>query len=120
MSDYTLADLAADLNGAAIRVDDDVDKVLHKAANNIKKKWRADVSGNAHLPQFPYSINYEKQGDGYEIGPEKDKTQGPLGHLIEYGSPNNAPGNQGKNALTAETPNLERYLIAALFNRLKG
>lgn len=120
MADYTLDELAADLQAAASRAEPDIDKVLKKAANNIKKDWRAAVRGDRRLHLFPNSITYDKKGDGWEIGPDRNLPQGKVGNIIEYGSVYHAPGNEGKTALDAEAPQLEDYIMAAVVKRLKG
>lgn len=105
--------LAADLAAAPARLLAEVPLVVSKGALNIKDDWRGAVSGLPHLPQFPASIGYDLDiqpgGVSAEIGPDKEKPQGPLGNLAEFGSANNPPGLQGQRALDAEEP---RFLAA--------
>jgi hypothetical protein len=112
--------LAADLAAAGERLEAAVKPVVAKGALNIKNAWRASASGLAHAPAYPYSITYDLDataGSGYvaaEIGPDKDKKQGPLGNLIEFGSSKNPPHLDGARALAAEDPRLVAALEAAV------
>lgn len=102
--------LAVDLAMAGMRLDAAVKQVVAKGALNIKNDWRKSASGLAHAPAYPSSITYDldaEPGSGVisaEIGPDKDKRQGPLGNLIEFGSANNPPHLDGARALAAEEP----------------
>lgn len=103
--------LAADLVAAPARLMAGLPAVVSKGALNIKNDWRASASGLKHAPQYPNSINYDisasPDGTSAEIGPDKDKPQGPLGNLLEFGSANNAPHLDGQRALDAEAPRFE-------------
>lgn len=93
MSD--LSDLAADLRRAGDDVLGEAKNVVAKGSLNVKKRARELISGRAHLPDYPSSITYDTvvgadQVTGH-IGPDKDKSQGPLGTIIENGSIHNAP-----------------------------
>lgn len=105
--------LAADLAAAPVRLTAEIAPVASKGALNIKNGWRASASGLAHAPLYPNSITYDLdvQPDGVsaEIGPDKDKRQGALGNLIEFGSSKNPPHLDGQRALDAEEP---RFIAA--------
>lgn len=109
-----LNELQAILETAATDVAPEAKKVLAKAAFNIKKDAQRKVAGLRHAPAYPRSIGYETewQGDAgrAEIGPDKDKRQGALGNLLEYGSVNNPPYAHLGPALDYEAPNFEKYL----------
>ena len=45
-----------------------------------------------------------------EIGPDKSRPQGALGNLLEFGSENNPPHNDGGRALQAEEPRFLEHL----------
>jgi len=89
-------------------------KVIAKAALNIKNDAKKKISGVAHAPHYPRSITYDTAISGTtvtaEIGPDKNKRQGALGNILEYGTSNNAPLAHLGPALDYEAPNLERYL----------
>jgi len=86
-------------------------KVVKKAAVNISKDWEQRWEGMAHLPRLPRSIGFDmhlsfRNGPWAEIGPDNQKVQGNLAHLIEieYGSARNAPRPGGAPAAAAEEP----------------
>jgi hypothetical protein len=99
---------AADLAAAPARLAELLPPVVSKGALNIKNDWRANASGNPHAPFYPASITYDiedRPGSvSAEIGPDKDKKQGALGNILEFGTSNNPPHNDGGRALSAEEP----------------
>lgn len=100
--------LAADLANAVPVSAAKVRGVVHKGAANIKADWRQAWSGMAHAPALPAAVTFEATvgADWIEavIGPDKDRPQGALGNLIEFGSEHNAPRPGGEPALQAEEP----------------
>jgi hypothetical protein len=96
-------------------------KVVEKGAYNIKDYWRAKWGGFRHAPDLPYAVTYDifDEGDRVraEIGPDKNKRQGALGNLLEFGSENNAPHPGGSPALDAEGPRFEQA-VADLAEKL--
>lgn len=109
--------LAADLTAAAPRVQGEALRAVDRAAVQVKKTARDRVKGLAHAPAYPSSIGYDTRWDGAvyeaEIGPDKDKRQGALGNLLEYGSVNNPPVPHLGPALDAELPQLAAALARA-------
>lgn len=97
-------DIAAGQAGA----DQEFRGVVNRGALQIKNAWKARWSGYAHLPHLPSAISYDIAGGGgvwvAEIGPDKTRSQGPLGNIIEFGSRNNAPIPGGLPAARAEEP----------------
>jgi hypothetical protein len=91
-------------------------------AKNIDKDWERESKGMAHAPAFPYSITYDIStfsGFGFsviqaDIGPDKDRPQGALGNLIEFGSVNNPPQGLGHGALQRNEADFEKGLSLAL------
>lgn len=120
MDGSELQQLAADLAAAPGRLEATVRPVVSKGALNIKNTWRTSASGLKHAPAYPYSIGYDLDvGPGYaaaEIGPDKDKAQGALGNLIEFGSSKNPPHLDGARALADEEPRF----ITALENAVEA
>lgn len=106
--------LAAHLETAAEGAAPEAKKILGRAAFNIKKDAQKKASGIRHAPHYPRSISYDTmwRGDSgwAEIGPDKDRPQGPLGNILEYGTSNNPPYAHLGPALDYEAPNFERYL----------
>jgi hypothetical protein len=101
-------DLAADLAAAPVRLAELLPPVVSKGGLNVKKDWRANASGNAHAPHYPASITYDMEVRAgaveAEIGPDKDKKQGALGNILEFGTSKNPPHNDGGRALAVEEP----------------
>ena len=82
-----------------------------------------EASSGRHAPQYPASINYDLSLGAAlvgrveaVIGPDKSKPQGPLGNLLEFGSANSPPHNDGGRALRAEAPAFEAAIAAAALN----
>jgi len=111
--------LAADFAREATIAPAEARKVVVKGCYNIKADWRRRWSGYPHAPGLPYAITYDtKQLGGRiegEVGPDKDKRQGALGNLFEFGSLKNAPIPGGAPALEAERPKFERATEALPF-----
>lgn len=116
--------LAAELDTAAGVAPEEARKVVAHGAFNIKKDWRQAWTGLAHAPALPYAISYDVRQVGgrvaAEIGPDKDKRQGALGNLIEYGSVNNAPRPGGLPALEREAPRFEKAMEDLAVRALEG
>src|SRR5947207_14927952 len=87
--------LAVDLGKAALEVHVAVRPPIQRAAAQVKTVARQFASGLAHAPLYPDSITYETHysatGAEAEIGPDKDRPQGALGNIIEFGTSKNAP-----------------------------
>lgn len=110
--------LAADLGRVSGRVVPQIQAVTEKGALNVKTGWARRWSGLAHAPAVDESVSYDmKAGIGWvgaEIGPDKDRRQGALGNLLEFGSINNAPIPGGVPALDEEAPKYEAELSKLL------
>lgn len=123
-----LDQLAADLGEAAKNVGPFVRKAVEVTARNVRDDWRENAKGMDHAPAFPFSITYDLigfQGFGAtalnaEIGPDKDRKQGALGNLIEYGSRNNPPQGLGHGALQRNEADFERGIEKAIDDALKA
>lgn len=105
-------ELAAAWDEAADRADEELRPVVSKGALNIKRDWAARWSGFRHAPYLGAAVSYDLDESGgvlgAEIGPDKDRRQGALGNLLEFGSVNNAPHPGGRPALDAEAPRFEQ------------
>ena len=117
-----VTELAADLGEVANVAGEFIKDAQTESAINVKEAWSESVKGLRHAKDYHRSIGYDYvafQGFGStilatEIGPDKNRRQGALGNLIEHGSVNNAPGEQGTAALKGEEANFEKLLSAAL------
>lgn len=69
--------------------------VVTKGAAHIRAGARELAPHGPHTPHYRDSITYEMtSGPGWvqsETGPDWDRSQGPLGIILEYGTGNNAP-----------------------------
>lgn len=103
-----LRDLVHDLTMAGPVSMEKAKAVVSRGALNIKNEWREGVSGLAHAPALPYALSYDTTARRgvieAEIGFDKDKPQGALGNLIEFGSVQNPPHADGQKALDREEP----------------
>jgi hypothetical protein len=93
------------------RIRRDARAVTMRGAVNIKNNWRANARQTAgkHGKHYPRAIGFDIAPYGPDltmatIGPDKGGPQGALGNLLEYGSVNNPPHNDGGRALATEMP----------------
>ena len=111
--------LAADLNRIRGRLQPAMKQVTSKGALNVKNAAKESIlaqTSHHFVKQYPNSITYsitESTGTMVtaEIGPEDSKPQGPLGILLEYGTPKNGgPYPHVVPSLEAEAESYEQYL----------
>jgi hypothetical protein len=113
-----LNNLGAMLTERARVVPREARAVVEKGALNVKDEARRLSSGIAHAPLYPASIGYDVLRAGAfglveaEIGPDKDKPQGALGNVLEYGTVNNAPLAHLGPALDREGPRFAAAMLA--------
>jgi hypothetical protein len=99
--------------------------IVKRGAQNIKTGWQANAraSAGAHARLYPASISYDvATAPGVveaEIGPDKGRTQGPLGNILEFGTSTQAGHNDGGQALDDEEPRFVAQ-IEALADRAAG
>ncbi|QXE36207.1 hypothetical protein KQY30_20130 [Streptomyces sp. GMY02] len=92
--------------------------IVMRGALNVKNQWRANAQASAgrHARLYPYSVSYDPLpmpgGASAEIGPDKDKPQGALGNILEYGTSRQGGHNDGGRALIAELPRFEAQVVA--------
>ncbi|MGE7432755.1 HK97-gp10 family putative phage morphogenesis protein [Kitasatospora sp. NPDC001175] len=115
--------LIADLGAAPARLAANTRKAITVTARTIRDDARQRISGHPHLPAYPYSITYDVRATGTgveaEIGPDKDRSQGPLGNIVEYGTSKNAPLPHLGPALDAAAPDAERGVSIAVQDALR-
>lgn len=85
--------LAAELSKKALTDYAAVAAVVAKGAHNLKNQYREDAESNGTTRHFAGAIGYDTSLSGLsaEVGPDKDKPQGPLGVLLYFGSSDTAP-----------------------------
>jgi hypothetical protein len=85
-----------------------VKPTVARGAYQIKTDAKSRVTGLRHLPAYPSSITYDmhttESAVWAEIGPDKNRRQGALGNIVEYGSPTSAPRPHMAPAAEAELP----------------
>lgn len=105
---------ALTLDKALSKTRDEAAKVVAKGALQIKTDARQRVGSLRHAPAYPSSITYDTynglRGPVAEIGPDKNKRQGALGNLLEYGSVHNSPKPHMAPAADAEAPRFEKAM----------
>ena len=118
-----LAEFADDLEDGPKRVLAELEATGHRGANNMVRFARKRVQGLDHAPAYPYAIGYDFEVTTrvmrWEVGPDKNRRQGALGNLIEYGSVNNPPNPHVQPALNAEEEAFLKYGAAA-FDKMWG
>jgi hypothetical protein len=87
--------------------------ITNMAGLRVKTEWRRSWSGLRHAPSLADAITYDLTSRGMavhevEVGPDKDRRQGALGNLIEFGSINNPPHPAGLRAALREEPRFVR------------
>jgi len=122
IDDSAIHDLAAALGEVASSAGPYVRDAVETTAIDVRDDWRERASGIKGMKHYPNSIGYDFtsfQGFGAtvlscEIGPDKNKRQGPLGNIVEYGSPTFAARHYGDDALEAHADQFEELLVEAL------
>lgn len=96
------------------------DKIAAKTAFEVKKEAARIVSESSQsgrLVHYPSSISYDREGFGaggrfeYVVGPDKDRRQGALGNILEYGTSRFGPviPHMGP-ALDSQAPIMDDFL----------
>lgn len=118
-----LARLTADLEAAPLKAAVGVGHLLDDAGARVQAGAQRRISGHPHSPAYPSSITHDTTVGGggmaftTEIGPDKDRRQGALGNILEFGTSKNAPIPHLAPALDEEEPKLEG-LIGDFIERL--
>lgn len=109
-----LRKLVEDLSAAPERALGAIDRVVEKGAVNIKRDWRASVGGSEAFKHLQFAVGYDRfrttDSLGADIGYDKDRVQGPIGNIAEFGTVDTAGRLDGQRALLAE----EERFVAAL------
>lgn len=131
--------LVADVTQLPTRAGAYLSAAMEVAGANIRDIARENSRGIDHAPQFPQSITYDFVGDRHgggvlgafiggsgrndlemEIGPDKDRPQGALGNLLEYGSVNNPPQGIMHGALQQGEPDYHEGVQKAIDDGLRS
>lgn len=113
-------ELAADLILASVKALPAVRTVIEVGSYKIKDEARDTIralDNNNRLPAYPSSITYDVDVNPIgivsgEIGPDKDRPQGPLGNVLEYGTSISRPVPHLQPALENEVTAVQVQLAA--------
>lgn len=107
-SSRDLAKLDAGLAKALAELEPQARKMVSKGALNVKNGARARAPHGPHTPSYAASITYDLTDRAGEIraqiGPDKNRPQGPLGNIFELGTPRHPPQPHLIPALDEEEP----------------
>lgn len=118
--------LVADLHEVPAEAHRNIRKAVQFTSHGIRDNAREAISGLAHAPDYPRAITYDTKdlGEGVgvtaEIGPEKERRQGPLGNILEYGTVNNPPNAHLGPSLDRWTPDFVRGQEMAIAGPLEA
>lgn len=115
--------LAADWENVERRSAPAVVDTTKRAAQNIMTQLRREATGSRRLKWFPTSISYDVWnrvgGPEAEIGPDKQRRQGPLGNILYFGTSTSGPVlPDPAQALDREIPTYLDYLGKAISDAL--
>ncbi|NUS17086.1 MAG: hypothetical protein HOY69_37785 [Streptomyces sp.] len=117
-----LQELVASFEQAPVRLRVFAAKSVEVTARRVRDEARQRISGHRYLPRYPQSITYDVKptatGVEAEIGPDKDRPQGPLGNIVEFGTSKNAPLPHLGPALDAAEPDAEHGITIAVQDAL--
>lgn len=109
----TFEDLADELRDSKAELLKRGKGVVAKGCLNIKNDTKAGWQGLNHARSLPAAVSYDVDVIGSliagEVGPDKNRPQGALGNLIEFGSVNNGPIPSLTPAFRREEP---RFIAA--------
>lgn len=112
---------AAELVAASAATLPAVEKVSQVAGIKIKKDAQRRIRSASQygaISGYPSSITYDVKVQFPAavvtvVGPDKDRNQGALGNVLEYGTADTAPVPHLQPALEAESPIFERLIAEA-------
>lgn len=107
--------LASDLGRIPARAIPEVDSVLKKGANVLKKGMAAAFADSPHFKRVAAAVSYERKGFGreiaYEVGPEVGRGAGSLGGIAVEGGANGGGGSvKIDDLLEPEAAVIERHI----------
>ena len=119
LSDVTR--LAVELEGVGPRAVPALGVLVERTAVAVRDDLRRGARGHKRFRSFPSSITYDVRGLTAEIGPDKQKRQGPLGNLLYFGTAKTGPVLEHPSAALARAvPALEAALASIVEQSLAG
>lgn len=112
MSD-DLESFARELTSAAEGIDPR--KLVQVEAHNVKNDWQQSWGDIKGMPHIGGSVTYDSKATAFgaeaEIGPDPDRSQGPLDNIAEFGSSQHGPIRPVTDRLVQDAGDrLEKYL----------
>ena len=96
----------------------DVDAVLKKGVDNMKREMQSDVSGSPHFKGMAGSISYESHylpgRARWVVGPDKSRRGGSLGNIYYFGTSRGGGSGDIDKPLRSEEPKTMRALADLL------
>lgn len=110
-----LTELIDDLKRVEEVAPEEVAKVVKKGLQNIKTDTQARWAGARYAPSLAAAVTYDEpkiEGSTVsgEVGPDKDRRQGALGNIYEFGVPGTAPQPALNPAADVEEPRFAKAL----------
>ena len=113
-----LKQLAVNLGHVAGDALKDVDDVLKKGVDNMKREMQADASGSKHFHALAGSISYESHylpgRARWVVGPDKSRRGGALGNIYYFGTSRGGGTGDIDKPLRSEEPKTMRALADLL------
>ena len=113
-----LRQLATSLGHVAGDALKDVDAVLKKGVDNMKREMQSDVSGSKHFRGMAGSISYESHylpgRARWVVGPDKSRRGGSLGNIYYFGTSRGGGSGDIDKPLRSEEPRTMRALADLL------
>lgn len=110
--------LATNLGHVAGDALKDVDAVLKKGVDNMKREMVADVSGSDHFKGMARAITYESHylpgRARWVVGPDKSRRGGALGNIYYFGTSRGGGTGDIEKPLRSEEPKTLRALADLL------
>lgn len=114
--------LAANLADVPREAGPNIRKAITVTSIKTKKDWQEPLKGSASLPALPYAITFDittSRGSGSsviksEIGFDKERNQGALGNISEYGTPQTTGRGYGLRALQLNQDDFEAGIAIAI------
>ena len=123
-----LRKLEKDFSDAPAKAYKQIDAVAAKGALNIKTRMfeeaRSRLGGDSEARAFPFSITYDRATRineiGYEIGPDKFRTQGALGNILYFGTSKNEKVLDVEVGIREEAPKFDKHMADVAEKIVRG